>query len=189
MRDDVLIHAGKKGMKWGYNDGHRNGKTTAETMDPKEVLRRKAQNQFLSDRQRNVNRSRQQSEASRDFQKGMRMVKRGASNYAKAEVGRVTDRAKRISREVSDYSRKRDAEIQNERQSQLRRAEKTKKINAEREAQNKEALEKSRKAGKKAVSDAKKKVKKMRDIPEKTVKRGKKRLAKYLRKKAKELED
>lgn len=30
MRDE-LYHSGKKGMKWGYNDGVRNGKRTADT--------------------------------------------------------------------------------------------------------------------------------------------------------------
>lgn len=29
-KDDYLAHAGKKGMKWGYNDGQRNGRRTAE---------------------------------------------------------------------------------------------------------------------------------------------------------------
>lgn len=28
-KDDHLAHAGKKGMKWGYNDGQKNGKRTA----------------------------------------------------------------------------------------------------------------------------------------------------------------
>lgn len=30
-KDDYLAHAGKKGMKWGYNDGQKNGKRTAIT--------------------------------------------------------------------------------------------------------------------------------------------------------------
>lgn len=29
-KDDHLAHAGKKGMKWGFNDGQKNGKRTAE---------------------------------------------------------------------------------------------------------------------------------------------------------------
>lgn len=29
-KDDYLAHAGKKGMKWGFNDGRRNGRRTAE---------------------------------------------------------------------------------------------------------------------------------------------------------------
>lgn len=29
-RNDELSHSGKKGMKWGYNDGKPNGKRTAE---------------------------------------------------------------------------------------------------------------------------------------------------------------
>lgn len=29
-KDEVLAHAGKKGMKWGFNDGQKNGKRTAE---------------------------------------------------------------------------------------------------------------------------------------------------------------
>lgn len=29
-KDDHLAHAGKKGMKWGFNDGRRNGRRTAE---------------------------------------------------------------------------------------------------------------------------------------------------------------
>lgn len=33
-KDDYLAHAGKKGMKWGFNDGKRNGKRTADiTLD------------------------------------------------------------------------------------------------------------------------------------------------------------
>ena len=29
-KDESLAHAGKKGMKWGYNDGQKNGKRTAD---------------------------------------------------------------------------------------------------------------------------------------------------------------
>lgn len=29
-KDESLAHAGKKGMKWGFNDGKKNGKRTAE---------------------------------------------------------------------------------------------------------------------------------------------------------------
>lgn len=29
-RSDVLMHAGKKGMKWGYSDGAKNGNRTAQ---------------------------------------------------------------------------------------------------------------------------------------------------------------
>ena len=29
-KDDHLAHAGKKGMKWGFNDGQKNGKRTAD---------------------------------------------------------------------------------------------------------------------------------------------------------------
>lgn len=29
-KDDHLAHAGKKGMKWGFNDGKKNGKRTAD---------------------------------------------------------------------------------------------------------------------------------------------------------------
>lgn len=29
-KDDHLAHAGKKGMKWGFNDGQRNGRRTSE---------------------------------------------------------------------------------------------------------------------------------------------------------------
>lgn len=29
-KDDHLAHAGRKGMKWGYNDGVKNGRRTAE---------------------------------------------------------------------------------------------------------------------------------------------------------------
>ena len=29
-KDDHLAHAGRKGMKWGYNDGKKNGKRTAD---------------------------------------------------------------------------------------------------------------------------------------------------------------
>lgn len=31
---NTLAHAGKPGMKWGYNDGQRNGKRTAEEKKP-----------------------------------------------------------------------------------------------------------------------------------------------------------
>lgn len=31
---DSLAHKGTKGMKWGYNDGERNGKRTAGEDDP-----------------------------------------------------------------------------------------------------------------------------------------------------------
>lgn len=30
-KDESLAHAGKKGMKWGFNDGQKNGKRTADT--------------------------------------------------------------------------------------------------------------------------------------------------------------
>lgn len=30
-KDDHLAHAGRKGMKWGFNDGQKNGKRTADT--------------------------------------------------------------------------------------------------------------------------------------------------------------
>ena len=37
---DSLSHAGKKGMKWGYNDGETNGKRTAmdQALNPAETL-------------------------------------------------------------------------------------------------------------------------------------------------------
>lgn len=42
--NDYLIHAGKKGMKWGYNDGRKNGKRTAEELFNQDV---KAYNDYL----------------------------------------------------------------------------------------------------------------------------------------------
>ena len=31
--DDYLEHSGTKGMRWGYNDGRRNGKRTAQEIE------------------------------------------------------------------------------------------------------------------------------------------------------------
>ena len=36
--NDYLAHAGKKGMKWGFNDGKKNGKRTAEEEDTKDTV-------------------------------------------------------------------------------------------------------------------------------------------------------
>lgn len=44
-KDEVLAHAGKKGMKWGFNDGQKNGKRTADTtlddLSPSERAKRR----------------------------------------------------------------------------------------------------------------------------------------------------
>ena len=44
-KNEFLSHAGKKGMKWGFNDGQKNGKRTADTaldnLSPSERAKRR----------------------------------------------------------------------------------------------------------------------------------------------------
>ncbi len=145
MTQSYLSHAGKKGMKWGYNDGRRNGKKTAE--DPKEQARLDAQRRM---RESNPYRTSQQDKAGREINKGISSIKSGVVRYARNEVGRYTDAARpaikktrNVVRKTYEFGKGRDRKMKQDRLDQLERSRR--------------ANEAKRKVVKKKVSDTKRK--------------------------------
>lgn len=121
-----LSHAGKKGMKWGYNDGRRNGNQVAQgpkDQDPKERLRLESQQRDNDRRAQNSYRTNQQNEAKKQINKGLNSLTSGVKKYAKNEAGRYYDSARSAARKVNEYGKERDRRSAIERSERSRKTE------------------------------------------------------------------
>lgn len=93
--DEYLAHAGKKGMKWGFNDGSKNGKRTAsDVIKDKLGVDERANRELAEETMRTTASHPEATQKEKDWRHGQYV--KATNEYFKTPLGKIEKAAEHI---------------------------------------------------------------------------------------------